>query len=191
MMMGDPGLPKSVRALGGRYVHKGDDSEVADVLNIAWDFGSFAMTFDMSQYPKYMVKNSDSIRRKSVIPAWMQNSTRIEIYGQDLFMILGRHGGGFVVEKENSEIVEKVMGQIGDFSHYQNFIESVKSRKMPNADISIAHASNVTAHMANIAYRLGNTALNFDAATNTFDNPAATARIKDTYRKGYEIPDQV
>ena len=191
MMMGDPGLPKSVRSLGGRYVHKNDDSEVADVLNIAWDFGSFAMTFDMSQYPKYMVKNSDSIRRKSVIPAWMQNSTRIEIYGQDLFMILGRHGGGFVVEKENSEIVEKVMGQIGDFSHYQNFIECVKSRKMPNADISIAHASNVTAHMANIAYRLGNTALNFDAATNTFDNPAATARIKDTYRKGYEIPEQV
>ena len=106
-------------------------------------------------------------------------------------MILGRHGGGFVVEKENSEIVEKVMGQVGDFSHYQNFTESVRSRKLPNADIALAHASNVTAHMANIAYRLGNVALNFDAAKGTFDNPDANKRIKDTYRKGYEIPEQV
>ncbi|MCX7006111.1 MAG: hypothetical protein NTY53_02490, partial [Kiritimatiellaeota bacterium] len=103
----------------------------------------------------------------------------------------GRHGGGFVVEKENSEIVEKVMGQVGDFSHYQNFTASVRSRKLPNADISIAHASNVTAHMANIAYRLGNISLNYDAAANTFDNPEANKQIKSSYRKGYEIPKQV
>jgi predicted dehydrogenase len=191
MLMGDPGLPKSVRALGNRYIHKGDDAEVADVLNVSWDFGTFAMTFDMSQYPKYMVKSSDAIRRKSIVPAWMQNSTRIEIYGQNLFMILGRHGGGFVVEKENSEIVEKVLGTAGDYDHYQDFTASVKSRKMPHADITIAHASNVAAHMGNIAYRLGNLALNYDAASNTFDNPEATKQIKCSYRKGYEIPDQV
>ena len=191
MVMGDPGLPKSVRSLGGRYVHKGDDAEVPDVLNVAWDFGSFAMTFDMSQYPKYMEKSTDAIRKKTIVPDWMQNATRIEVYGQDLFMILGRHGGGFIVEKGRSQIVEKVLGQAGDYDHYKNFLASVKERKQPNAPVAIAHASNVTAHMGNIAHRLGNVALRYDEKTNTFDNPDATKLIKDTYRKGYEIPEQV
>ena len=191
MVMGDPGLPSSVRALGGRYVHTGDDAEVPDVLNAAWDFGSFAMTFDMTQYPRYMEKSTDSIRRKTLVPDWMQNSTRIEVYGQDLFMILGRHGGGYIVEKGHSQIVEKVYGQAGDYAHYNNFISCVKSRKQPNAAVATAHASNLIAHMGNIAHRVGNVSLAYDAKANTFDNPAATALVKASYRKGYEIPDLV
>ena len=191
MLMGDPGLPKSVRALGGRYVFKGDDAEVPDVLNIAWDFGDFAMTFDMSQYPKYMEKSTDAIRRKTLVPDWMQNATRIEIYGQDLFMILGRHGGGFIVEKASSQVVEKVYGQAGDFEHYKNFLDCIKSRKKPNADISIAHASNITMHMGNLAHRIGNVAMNYNAESGKFDNEKANGMIKESYRKGYEIPDQV
>ena len=37
-----------------------------------------------------------------------------------------------------------------------NFIACVKSRTPPNADIAVAHASNVVAHMGNIAHRVGN-----------------------------------
>ena len=189
MVMGDPGLPKSVRALGGRYVHAGDDAEVPDVLNIAWDFGTFAMTLDMSQYPTYMEKSTDVIRKKNLVPDWMQNATRVEIYGQELFMVLGRHGGGFIVEKGNSQVVEKVYGQAGDLEHYRNFIACVKSRKQPTADIAIAHASNLVAHMGNIAQRAGNIAMNYDAKTGTFDRPEANALVKDVYRKGYELPE--
>ena len=190
MVMGDPGLPKSVRALGGRYVHKGDEAEVPDVLNIAWDFGTFAMTFDMSQYPQYMEKSTDALRKKkNLVPDWTQNATRIEFYGQDMLMILGRHGGGFVVEKGSSQIVEKVYGTPGDLAHYNNFIACVKSRKQPNADVAIAHASNLVAHMGNIAHRAGNLSMKYDAKANTFDSPEANAFIKASYRKGYELPE--
>jgi predicted dehydrogenase len=191
MVMGDPGLPKSVRALGGRYVHTGDDAEVPDVLNIAWDFGSFAMTFDMSQYPVYMEKSTDVIRKKNLVSDWKQNATRVEFYGQDMLMILGRHGGGFVVEKASSQVVEKVYGQAGDLEHYRNFIACVKSRQQPNAAVSIAHASNLVAHMGNIAHRVGNVALTYDTKTNAFDRPEANALVKDVYRKGYELPENV
>jgi len=190
MVMGDPGLPKSVRALGGRYVHKGDEAEVPDVLNIAWDFDSFAMTFDMSQYPQYMEKSTDALRKKkNLVPDWTQNATRIEFYGQEMLMILGRHGGGFVVEKGSSQIVEKVYGTPGDLAHYNNFIACVKSRKQPNADVAIAHASNLIAHMGNIAHRAGNISMKYDAKANTFDSPEANAFIKASYRKGYELPE--
>jgi predicted dehydrogenase len=191
MLMGEPGLPKSVRAVGGRFVHRGDDSEVPDVQVVDWEFESFVMTFELSGYPKYMVKSTDALRKKMLVSDWKQNSTRIEIYGSEQLMIVGRHGGGFVVEKSASQVVEKMLGEAGDSEHYKNFTACLKSRKQPNADISIAHASNVIAHMGNIAHRVGNVALRYDAATGRFDHEKANAMIKPEYRKGYEIPDKV
>ncbi|HPA18677.1 MAG TPA: Gfo/Idh/MocA family oxidoreductase [Verrucomicrobiae bacterium] len=191
MLMGDPGFPTNVRSIGGRYAHRGDDSEVPDVQISNWDFGSFVMTFELSGYPKYMEKSSDALRRKTLVPDWTQNSTRIELYGSELLMIVGRHGGGFVVEQSKSRIVEKMLGEAGDAEHYKNFLECIKGRKKPNADISIAHASNVIAHMSNIAHRVGNVALKYDAEKVCFDNERANKFIKPEYRKGYEIPENV
>jgi predicted dehydrogenase len=191
MLMGDPGLPKSVRSVGGRFVYRGDDSEVPDVQVADWEFDSFVMTFELSGYPKYMVKSSDTLRRKTLVTDWKQNSTRIEIYGSELMMIVGRHGGGFVVEQSASRVVEKMFGEAGDAEHYRDFIACVKSRRAPNADIAIAHASNVIAHMGNIAHRVGNVALRFDASRVRFDNEKANALIRPEYRKGYEIADAV
>ena len=189
MLLGDPGLPHNVRAVGGRYVHRGDDSEVPDVMVVNWEFDDFVMTFELTGYPRYMVKSSDTLRRKTIVSDWKQNATRVELYGSELLMIVGRHGGGFVVEKNDSQVVEKVLGEVGDAEHYRNFIECVRSRQTPNADISIAHASNVIAHMGNIAHRVGNVALRFDAATGRFDDERANAMIRPPYRAGYELPE--
>ncbi len=191
MLMGDPGLPTSVRSMGGRFVHRGDDSEVPDVQVTNWEFPDFVMTFELTGYPKYMVKSSDTLRKKTLVTDWKQNSTRVELYGSELMMIVGRHGGGFVVEQSSSRIVEKMFGEAGDAEHYKDFIGCVKTRRKPNADISIAHASNVIAHMGNIAHRVGNIALRYDIARGQFDHEKANAMIKPAYRKGYEIPDQV
>lgn len=192
MVMGDPGLPKSVRALGGRYVHKGDEADVPDVLNVAWDFGSFVMAFDMTQYPNYMAKTANELRiNKNRVPDWTLNATRIEIYGQDMMMILGRHGGGLSILKANNQLVDKIYGSPADLAHYSNFIECVKNRKQPTADVAIAHASNLVAHMGNIAHRIGNVSMNYDAKTGLFDNADGNAMIKASYRKGYEISEKV
>jgi hypothetical protein len=40
---------------------------VPDVLAMAWDLGTFVMTFDMTQHPKYMEKSSVTIRRKTLV----------------------------------------------------------------------------------------------------------------------------
>ena len=93
-----------------------------------------------------------------------------------------------MVEKASSQVVEKVYGQAGDLEHYRNFIACVKSRKQPNADVAVAHASNLVAHMGNIAHRAGNVALTYDEKANSFDRPEANALVKDVYRQGYELP---
>jgi hypothetical protein len=81
-----------------------------------------------------------------------------------------------------------MLGEAGDAEHYKDFISCLKSRRQPNADIAIAHASNVMAHMGNIAHRIGNVALHYDAVRGRFDNDRANALIKPEYRPGYEIP---
>jgi len=39
--------------------------------------------------------------------------------------------------------------------HVKNFIECVRSRKKPAADVVIGHHSTIVAHLGNIAYRSG------------------------------------
>jgi len=191
MLMGDPEPPASVQAVGGRYAWKGDDAEVPDVQNVSYEFQKFIMTFELTGYPRYMRKTTITIRRKDEFPYWTQNATRVELYGTDLLMIVGRHGGGWVVMTSGGKVVEKMYGRPADDPHYVNFLECIKSRKLPNADIAIAHRSGLTMHMGNIAHRVGNTALRFDAAKEQFDNDAANAIVKPVYRKGYEIGEKV
>ena len=191
MMMGEPPPPSSVRSLGVRYCHAGDESEIPDIHAVSLDFDSFVMTIDLTRYQRYMEDTSATIRRNDLFPYWTMNSTRIELYGSELLMTLGRQGGGWIVQQSGGGIVDKMYGRPGDEAHCENFLACVKSREQPAADIGIAHNSNVVMHLSNIAHKAGNAALRYDAQTGTFDNEKANRLIKDTYRRGYEIPDKV
>ncbi len=192
MLMGNPGIPNRVSCSGGRLAHRGDDGEVPDTQVVAYDFNDFVMTFELSGYPKYMRKTTGTIRRKDEYPYWTQNSTRIELYGSQLMMTIGRHGGGWQVTTEGGRIHKQMYGRPCDEEHYQNFIECIKTRKRPNADVEIAHSACSMVHMANIAHRVGNTTLHYDAKKERFTgNDEANKLIKRKYRKGYEVPEKV
>jgi predicted dehydrogenase len=191
MLMGDPPPPTSVRSIGGRIAHKGDDAEVPDVQIVNWDYGSFLMTCEVTGYPRYMLKTTGTIRRNDVLPYWTHNATRIELYGSELMMTIGRHGGGWIVQKSGGKLVERVFGRPCDDPHYTNFLECIKSRRPSNADVAIAHKSILALHMGNIAHRVGNVSMSYDAEAGRFDNAEANKLIKGTYRKAYEIPEQV
>ena len=192
MMMGDPGMPKAVSCTGGRMAYKGDDSEVPDVQIATFDFDDFVMTFELTGYPKYMRKTSNTIRRNDVLPYWTQNATRVELYGSELMMTIGRHGGGWQVTTGGGQVVEQMYGRPADIEHDKNFIESVKSRKMPNADVEVISTACNMVHMGNIAHRVGNRKLWFDSETERFiDNAKANELLKRQYRDKYKVPEQV
>lgn len=192
MLMGDPGLPSAVSSSGGRLAYKGDDAEVPDVQIVCFDFVNFMMTFELSGYPRYMRKTSDDIRRNDKFPFWHHNATRIELYGSEAVMTFGRHGGGWQVTISGGRVADQMYGRPADANHEQNFVDCIKNRKLPNADIEIQHRSFALVHIGNIAYRLGNQKLRFDPKAERFiGNDEANKMLKDTYRKGYEIPEQV
>jgi len=191
MLMGNPPLPKAVSAAGGIF-HYTDDSEMPDLLEICFHFDNFLMTVEHACYPKYMRKTSGTIRRKDELPYWTQNATRIELYGSKEMMIVGRTGGGWVSMASYGDVVKKQYGRHPDTFHWANFVESLKSRKAPNADIEMVHNSCCMMHMANIAYRMGNKTLSVDRVSEEFtDNSEANRFLKRQYRKKYEIAEEV
>lgn len=191
MLMGDPGMPKAVSSSGGRLQHK-DDSEVPDLLVSSYDFDGFVMTLEHSNYPRYMAKTTGTIRRNDEFPYWTQNATRIELYGSELLMIVGRHGGGWVAMTSGGRVAEKMYGRVPDFPHWKNFIDSVKGQDKPNAEIETLHPSCTLIHLANIAHRTGNRKLWFDSINEKFeDNENANKLIKRNYRPKYRIPEAV
>lgn len=191
MLMGNPGLPSRVSCTGGRLFHK-DDGEVPDVQVVTYDYDDFVMTFELSGYPKYMRKTTGTIRRNDEFPYWTQNATRIELYGAEQMMTVGRHGGGWQITSSGGRVIEQMYGRKCDDEHYINFLECVKSRKRPTADIGIAHQSCSLIHFANIAHRVGNVSIEIDKKRMRFvNNDEANAMLKREYRNGYRVPEKV
>ena len=72
--------------------------------------------------------------------------------------------------------------------HIRNFVQCIKSRQRPNADVEIAHRSTTVCHLVNIARELGRT-LKWDPKAERFTNDAeANKMISRERRKGFELP---
>ena len=73
-----------------------------------------------------------------------------------------------------------------DSYHLVNFLDSVRSRKTPNADIEQGHRSVLLCHLANVAYRVGHTIRCDPADGHILDDKAAQALWGRTYEPGWE-----
>ena len=72
--------------------------------------------------------------------------------------------------------------------HMQNWLDCMKSRETPLADVEIGHRSISVCHIANLARQL-NRKLHWDPEAEKFTSDAeANDRLTRTPRKGYEIP---
>jgi predicted dehydrogenase len=72
--------------------------------------------------------------------------------------------------------------------HMQNWLDCIKSRKLPVADVEIGHRSVSVCHLANIARAAGRT-LRWDPHNETFvDDPAANESLTRKRREGFELP---
>ena len=75
--------------------------------------------------------------------------------------------------------------------HLRNFIECVRSRRNPNADVEIAHRSTTLCHLVNICRELQRK-LRWDPVAERFaDDAEANALLARPRRKGYELPGTV
>jgi predicted dehydrogenase len=197
MLMGDPPLPTSVHAAGGRFAFD-DDQEVPDTQVVSYQFPKMVMTFELTGYPPYMDKIAGDIRTSELYPYWPQCATRIEFYGTRGVMYIGVHGGGWQVfgraakQSRPGELIAQLHGRPGDASHEQDFLDAIRGHRRPSAPIDLGHKSATLVHIANIALRVGNQRLSFDPKTESFPGHAdANLLVKREERASYRIPERV
>ena len=107
-------------------------------------------------------------------------------------MYVGRMGGGWQAFDRDEKIVAQESGYFPLKANIVNYIDSIRTRKKPNADIVEGHKSSVLVHLANISHRVGNKQLLFSPDYETILNDETAATLaKGTYRKGYEVPENV
>ncbi len=184
------GYPISVYCTGGRYSQ--GDAETPETQVAVFEFPQMTMTYEQTVYTPYMLETDNEVRNGDLFPYWPQNASRIELYGEEGVMYVGRMGGGwqvFIRPKNRQPVVrDQMYGRYPDSPHKENFVQSVRSRRKPNADIEEGHRSMLLVHYANISYRLGGRKLRIDPKTeHILDDPEAMKFFRREYRKPWVV----
>ena len=187
--------PKSVYSIGGRWDQDGA-FPTPDTQTVTYEFDDMVMLFEMTLYTPYMILADQELRDNDIFPHWPQNASRIEIYGSEGLMVLGRHGMGWQVfgrpKSRLPVVVAQEYGRWTDDEHKDDFFDAIRNHRQPNADIEKAHLSTLYSQYGNISCRLGGQKLVVDAQSETFTNSKeGNALLKRDYRAPYVIPEQV
>ena len=138
--------PSEVAGFGGRYSLT-DGGETPDIQQVTY------------QFPKVVVN-------WTVSEVGQGKSTTLDIYGTKGTLTLLRNGFTVLPEtKDKMPMMEALQVKGGDLdgAHARSFLDCVKSRQRPTADIEEGHRSAVMCHLGNISTRLGRS-LKWDAA---------------------------
>jgi predicted dehydrogenase len=161
------GLDAPVRvASGGGINFYDDDQQTPDTQVVTFDFPKTCLVWEHRIWSRTGIEGGEE---------W-----GITLYGEKGTLVFDSKGwhvvDGVKASDRHSEI---------ERPHLRNFIECVKNRKRPNADIEEGHKSTRLCHLGNVAYRLGRT-LRFDPQTESIiGNRKANRLLRRSYRKPY------
>jgi Oxidoreductase family, C-terminal alpha/beta domain len=119
----------------------------------------------------------------------------VEVYGSTGMIQIGRwqKHWGYKLFDEKGKLVEDNSNNETDAdpAHVRNFLDCVKSRKAPNAEIAVGHASSSLCHLGNIVARTGR-AIKFDPNSEKISGNAEASRLLSReYRKHWATPKNV
>jgi predicted dehydrogenase len=202
--------PESVSAFGGRYCID-DNCETPNTVSTVYQYPGFVAeyqvrgtnSYDRGERPYgmafYGTKGALVVDRASweVIPEYTRqfdsDIDRVEAYAKtgSVSRPLGFDPSVKFEPKPRCEAASesgiKIYPQAQD-DHVRNFLDCVKSRELPVADVEIGHRSVTACHVGVIAYRLGR-AVRWDTKKEAFigDKQAQSMTTKE-YRRPYELP---
>jgi predicted dehydrogenase len=137
-------LPTSAYMSGGVFSEK-DGREVPDTIAVTLDFPDVVVTWE----------STFSNSRYGLGEHILGSDGTIEHVAGATDMVTGKSDEitRYFPEKLNHPGGSALTSETPDQNHMQNWIDCVRSRKMPNAPVEIGYRSAVAAHMANLAYR--------------------------------------
>lgn len=175
--MGDP-VPKSVMAAGGKMAYPDDASETPDTLQAIYEFDKHTMLWEHAT---------------GIDGGPYQRTHGIAYIGNNGTLVVDRSGWEIYPEQEGGsykmEAIPYHRGPGNDLGyHVRNFLDCMKTREKPNADIEIAANTAKVAHMGNVAYRIGQK-IYWDIDKNQFiENDKANELTRVAYRGPWKVP---
>ena len=109
------------------------------------------------------------------------------VYGDEGSIVLGNRRWRAYGPK--NKLVKKRAGNNNGVSHVQNFLDCVKTRRKPNADLqTVDHPASLLCHGSNVAWKLGRQ-VELDPVTELFvdDEEANRLRTRSEYRKPWVL----
>jgi predicted dehydrogenase len=169
-----PLLPRAVSALGGKYYFD-DAQEWPDTMMVTYDFApGCLLTYEMRVWNAYPLH---------------EESEGAAVLGDQGSVVIGN--GRWRAFDAKGKLVKESGGSYGnDLAHVKNFLDCMRSRGKPNADLeTVGHPSSLLCHLGNAAWRAGRT-LRFDPASYTFtgDADANQYLTRAEYRKPWVLP---
>jgi predicted dehydrogenase len=132
-MFMDQDNPISAVAAGGVYHYK-DGRTAPDTINVVLEYpNDWMATFEATLAPGLTGAAVEMVGTEGRL--WITRS-RFEYYSRE------KGAPPVVVQSPREQTIE----------HVQNFLDCVKSRKLPNGDVHVGHRSAMASHLGNIAY---------------------------------------
>jgi predicted dehydrogenase len=182
--------PLSVSASGGRFSLK-DAGEMPDLLQVTYEYTGFILSYEACNL------NAHGLGGRTPEMSYYQSRGKDDrphgeaYYGTNGALFADRIGFEIYPEptrvartaRERSRPIEsyrmeanRAQSKDATDLHVANFIECVRSRKTPAADVEIGHRSTTIPHIGNIAYKTKRK-LVWDAAKEDFANDAAASKL--------------
>jgi predicted dehydrogenase len=175
-----PLFPKTICTAGGKWYFD-DMQEWPDTLQVNFEFDvpnstGRILTYEMRIWAPY---NYHGVGDGAAV------------FGDQGYFVIGNQG--WKAFGNNGTPLAEESGNISEGAHFQNFVDCIKSRNKPAADLeTIGHPSSLLSHTGNIAWRT-NRKLTFDGATESFTGDGATEanqlRTRPEYRKPWVLPE--
>ena len=173
--------PASVSAHGGRYAVE-DDRTIPDTTEAIFEHASRMLTV----FSIHEANGQPVLGRGAEVE--LQGTLGTVYARTDRYEIVPERGGAFQdpAPRRKGEIVKSSDGDL-DQQAARDFLDCVKSRKRPNADIEEGHRSTTFAHLANIALATRKR-LEWDQAAERFTNcEEANQLLHYEYRKPWSL----
>lgn len=175
--------PKSVCAMGGKF-SVDDDRTIPDTMEVCFEFASGRLAI-FGQY------------ESSGNPVLIDGE--IELRGTDGTVYVGESGYKVVSERpgqfanrrqpraQPEQVEKEESNALNTANHVRNFLDCIRSREKPTADVEIGHRSTTFSLIANISQQVG-MRLEWDAENERFTNSdEANKLLHYDYREPWKL----
>jgi predicted dehydrogenase len=171
-------FPVSIVASGGIYASNDRAIETADTQNVIYEMPDYLITWEHNGGLEIGPYN------QPYGVAWVGTNGTLVADREHWMIIPGRDEKGFRMEVPEEF---KSDGQ-SHINHVRNFIDCIKTRQKPAADISIGHRACIYTHLGNIAYKTGRRLVYDPVSGSVLNDSEANEMLTPVYREPYKLP---